>query len=170
VPANSGSAANHLLPAGPPHLIFQVWGSCKDNFLDHWIGHDRPISWPLHLLNVTPLDFSFNGEHMPPICLTFQCYESASVIVTLILDMSDKVWTEIEYRLDILHATSRTCWSLPNYTDFYADKLFSWVCKLYSYSCYSFLTLTIWSEGSLIGTFCIFQYFVNVYLNFCSLK
>ena len=106
-----------------PHVFFQQdgapphWGIKVHEFLDkkfpaRWIGRGGPIAWPPRSPDITPLDFFLWG------------YVKDVVYRTKVKDISDlkeritaaveaineeilkRLWTKIEYRLDILRATN----------------------------------------------------------------
>jgi hypothetical protein len=81
-------------------------------FPDHWIGYDGAISWPLRSPDITPLDLFFWGyvkdrayaTRVPDLPTLRD--RIRDVIASVIPDMLDRTWQEIEYRLDIILASS----------------------------------------------------------------
>ncbi|GBL77128.1 hypothetical protein AVEN_12763-1 [Araneus ventricosus] len=80
-------------------------------FSDRWIGCGGPVAWPPRSPDLTPLDFFFWGY------VRYKIYSReirdvedirASIIAaiaTVITEMQQRIWLELDYRLDILRAT-----------------------------------------------------------------
>jgi hypothetical protein len=95
----------------PPHWSLHVRETIMRTFPDRWIGRDGPISWPPRSPDITPLDLFFWEYVKDRVCATRLPDlplrdRIRDVISSLTLDMLDRTWQEIEYRLDIIRATS----------------------------------------------------------------
>jgi hypothetical protein len=91
----------------PPNWSLHVRETLTRTFLDRWIGRDGPISWPTR----SPDFFSWGyvKDRVYATCvpdLPTLRDRVRDVIASVIPDMLDRTWQEIEYRLDIIRATS----------------------------------------------------------------
>ena len=110
------SQASILRPIrAPPHFSNIVATFLDEQFPATWIGRGSPyITWPAKSPDITPPDFSFGG------------FVKDQVYRTSIRDLEDlqeriyaalnnvipqtfhNTWIEVEYRLDISHASNRS--------------------------------------------------------------
>ncbi|PNF39386.1 hypothetical protein B7P43_G13583 [Cryptotermes secundus] len=106
-----------------PNIIFQQdgasphWGldvprPLNATIQDRWTGRGGPIRWPPHSPDLTPLDFFLwvyvkDRVFVTPVNdfpdLRARILET---IATVPMDMLERTWQEIEYRLDIVRATN----------------------------------------------------------------
>ena len=96
----------------PPHWSLDVRNSLTESFPDRWIGRGGPISWPPRSPDITPLDFFLWGYVKDRVFATpVQDLHDLrtrilDTIATVPMDMLDRTWHEIDYRLDIVRATN----------------------------------------------------------------
>jgi hypothetical protein len=80
------------------------------HFSGRRVGHDGPIPWPPRSPDITPLDFFLWGYvkdiayKTPVTSLDDLKLKIVAAIETVIPQMLENTWSEIEYRLDILRA------------------------------------------------------------------
>ena len=101
-----------LQDGAPPH-----WGSHVRRFLDatlpkRWIGRDGPTPWPPRTPDITPLDLFLWGYvkgkvfSTPVPDITNLKAKITDALATVTEDMLENTWREIDYRLDVLRATT----------------------------------------------------------------
>ncbi|KAJ9587270.1 hypothetical protein L9F63_019201 [Diploptera punctata] len=96
----------------PPHWNLDVWNSLKEFFPDRYIGHGGPFCWPPRSPDITPVDFFLWGYVKDRVFATpvqdlhDLRTRTLDTIATVPIDMLDRMWHEIEYRLDIVRATN----------------------------------------------------------------
>jgi len=75
------------------------------------MGRDGPTPWPTRLPDITPLDFFLWGYvkdkvfSTPVPDITNLKARITDSFATIIEDILENTWTEIDYRLDVLRAT-----------------------------------------------------------------
>lgn len=96
----------------PPHFNAFVTHALNEKFADRWIGQQGPISWPPRSPDLTPCDFFLWG-YIKNIVYSQKLRDLNHLkerineaIRTITQDMLDRVWAEIDYRLDICRATN----------------------------------------------------------------
>ena len=78
----------------------------------HWIERGGAIAWPPRSPDITPLDFFLWGYikdavHRTKVKDISHLKEKINAAVeTIDEEMLKRTWTQIEYRLDVLHATN----------------------------------------------------------------
>ena len=100
----------------PTTWCTQHWGSHVRRFLDvtfpnRWIGRDGPAHWPPRSPDITPLDI-FLWRYVkdkvfstPVPDITNLKARITDGIAAVTEGMLGNTWREIDYRLDVLHAT-----------------------------------------------------------------
>jgi len=96
----------------PPHLSCFVTDVLNERFPDAWIGRGGPIPWPHRSPDLSPLDFFLwvyiknivYGEKIRNIQYLQERITSA--IETVTRYMIQKMWQEMEFRLDFSRATN----------------------------------------------------------------
>jgi len=84
----------------------------NERFPDAWIGRGGPIPWPLRSLDLSSLDFFLWGYIKNIVYaekirnIQYLQERITSVIETVTRDMIQKMWQEIEFRLDVSRATN----------------------------------------------------------------
>ena len=82
------------------------------HFPGRWIGRGGPITWPPRSPDITPLDFFLWGYvkdrvYQTPVQDLVTLRERiVEAIQAIDVDMLQRVWMEMEYRLDLLRATN----------------------------------------------------------------
>ena len=95
----------------PPHWCSHVRRFLDATFPNRWIGRDSPTPWPLRSPDITPLDFFLWGYvkdevfSTPVPDVTNLKARITDAFATITEDMLRNTWREIDYRLDVLHAT-----------------------------------------------------------------
>lgn len=95
----------------PPHWSNDVRQLLDTHFPGRWIGRGGPITWPPRSPDITPLDFFLWGYvkdrvYQTPVQDLVTLRERiVEAIQAVDVDMLQRVWMEMEYRLDILRAT-----------------------------------------------------------------
>jgi len=96
----------------PPHFSCFVTDVLNERFPDAWSGRGGPIPWPPQSPDLSPLDFFLWGYiknivYAGKIRNIQHPQESiTSAIETVIRDMIQITWQEIEFRLDISRVTN----------------------------------------------------------------
>ena len=99
------------LDGAPPHWSLDVRNSLTESFPDRCIGSGGPIFWPPRSPDITPLDFFLWGHVKYRVFATpvrnFHDLRTSilDIIATVPMDMLDRTWHGIEYRLYIVRAT-----------------------------------------------------------------
>ena len=95
----------------PPQWGLEVCQFLNETFPDRWVGCDSPIPWLPHSPDITLVDFFLWGYVKDIIYQTkirdindLQ-HQIIEAIDTVIVDMLARTWQEIEYWLNIVHAT-----------------------------------------------------------------
>jgi len=101
------------MPDGvPPYFSCFVTDVLNERFPDAWIGRGGPIPWPLRSLDLSSLDFFLWGYIKNIVYaekirnIQYLQERITSVIETVTRDMIQKMWQEIEFRLDVSRATN----------------------------------------------------------------
>jgi len=75
-------------------------------FPNRWIGRDGPALWPPRSPDITPIDFFLWGYLKDKVFSTaVPDITNLKAFATITEDMLENTWREIDYRLDVLHAT-----------------------------------------------------------------
>jgi hypothetical protein len=79
------------------------------HFPGRWIGRRGPITWPPQSPHITPLDF-FLWRYVKDRVYATPVPDIATLRTRIVLEKLDaamlqRVWMELEYRLDVLRAT-----------------------------------------------------------------
>lgn len=95
----------------PPH-----WGKIVRDFLNEefpgrWLGRDGPLLWPPRSPDLTPLDFFLWGYvkdkvYSSPVADIGELKRRITQVIQSTQSMLANTWREIEYRLDVVRATS----------------------------------------------------------------
>ena len=92
-----------------PHWVSDVRRFLDATFPSRWIGRDGPKPWPPRSPDITPLDFFLWGYvkdfSTPASDIPNLKARITDAFATVTEDMLENTWREIDYRLDILHAT-----------------------------------------------------------------
>ncbi|PNF41647.1 hypothetical protein B7P43_G07629 [Cryptotermes secundus] len=94
------------------HWSLDVGRSLNITFQDRWIGRGGPIRWPPRSPDLTPFDFFLWGyvkdrvfvlsvNDLPDLRVRIR-----ETTATVPMNMLERMWQEIEYRLDIVRATN----------------------------------------------------------------
>ena len=95
----------------PPHWSLMVRRFLDQTFPDRWMGRDGPMLWPPRSPDLTPLDFFLWGYvkdivyRTPVPNIDELIMRITAAVANIDIDMLQRTWREIEYRLDILRAT-----------------------------------------------------------------
>ena len=95
----------------PPHWSLNVRQFLDEKFPGRWVGRDGPIPWPPRSPDLTPLDFFLWGFVKDQVYRTKVTdlqdlktrIRNAFELVTV--ELLERTWREIEYRLDVVRAT-----------------------------------------------------------------
>jgi hypothetical protein len=96
----------------PPHWSLQIRHLLNRHFRGRWIGCGGPITWPPRSPDITPLDF-FLWRYVKDRVYATLVPDIATLRTRIALEefddaMLQRVWMELEYRLDVLRATKGT--------------------------------------------------------------
>lgn len=96
----------------PPHYHNSVTDALNMRFPLRWIGRGGPIPWPPRSPDITPLDF-FCWGYVKNIVYSENIRDLehlrqriVDAFQTITPDMLDRVWKEVDYRLDVCRATN----------------------------------------------------------------
>lgn len=95
----------------PPHWALEVRRTLDNTFPARWIGRGGPIAWPPRSPDLTPLDFFLWGFVKDKVYRTRVIdlddlkARIRAAIASVDIDMLRRVWTELEFRLDVVRAT-----------------------------------------------------------------
>jgi hypothetical protein len=96
----------------PPHYHRDVTRFLNQTFPRRWIGRGGYSPWPPRSPDLTPVDFSFWGfvkdnVYIPPMPVDLQELRDriVNVIALVVVNFVNKLWDELEYRLDVCRIT-----------------------------------------------------------------
>ncbi|KAJ4433709.1 hypothetical protein ANN_16020 [Periplaneta americana] len=95
----------------PPHWALEVRRTLDNTFPARWIGRGGPIAWPPRSPDLTPLYFFLWGFVKDKVYRTRMIdlddlkARIRAAIASVDIDMLRRVWTELEFRLDVVRAT-----------------------------------------------------------------
>ena len=96
----------------PPHWAKIVRNSLKDKFENRWIGRGGPIPWPPRSPDITPCDFFLWG-FVKDVVYNTQVTDLADLKARIVaaiqqidVEMLERTWQNLEYRLDVLRITN----------------------------------------------------------------
>jgi hypothetical protein len=97
----------------PPHYHSDVTRYLNQTFPGRWIGRGGCIPCPPRSPDLIPMDFSFRGfvtdnVYIPPMPVDLQELRDRIVNAIALVDVTflNKLWDELEYRLDVWRITS----------------------------------------------------------------
>ncbi|KAJ4442613.1 hypothetical protein ANN_04202 [Periplaneta americana] len=91
----------------PPHWALEVRRTLDNTFSARWIGRGGPLAWPPRSPDLTPLDFFLwrfvkdKVYRTRVIDLDDLKARIRAAIASVDIDMLRRVWTELEFRLDV---------------------------------------------------------------------
>ncbi|KAJ4439385.1 hypothetical protein ANN_07507 [Periplaneta americana] len=102
----------------PLHWALEVRRTLDNTFPARWIGRRRPIAWPPRSPDLTPLELFLWGFVKDKVYRTRVIdlddlkARIRAAIASVDIDMLRRVWTELEFRLDVVRATRvRSDWT-----------------------------------------------------------
>ena len=91
----------------PPHWSLDVRNSLTESFSDRWIGCSGPICWPPHWSDFFPCGYVKDLVFATPVQdLHDLRTHILDTIARVQMDILDRTWHKIKYRLDIVRATN----------------------------------------------------------------